>query len=185
MTSTIFNIFNNTSFKESIDKYFQLGVELRLIPKNGVIQNDDALISLQRLYNMDNVYRNDIFHTIDLLHKSALEKERNSLLYLILGEMVCYWSIHEYSMLRKLQDYIRNVEYSSTWWDRNKKEIATIAGGILAGAMMLAGGGGASVGGAAVTGGNSVGECVDDHTKWESEFNQLKNAILSINFNIK
>lgn len=185
MINKVFNIFNNTSFKESVSKYFQLGKELKIIPLDCNIINDDAFISLQRLLNMEHVYRNDVLQTIDLLHRSALQKNRSSQIYTLLGEMVCYWALKEYSMVRKIQDNVRCIEYGSSWWERNKKGLASIAGGILAGAMMIAGGGGGSIAGPMVAGGKASGECVDDHAELEWEFNQLKEAIINTNFNIK
>lgn len=183
MNTKVFAIFDRTYFKEGIQRYFDVGREIGLVPVHGEIINGDALIALNRLYLMEHVYRKDVLQVIDLFHKSVITEKRLKQLYSILGEMLGYWFIREYGMVRKLQDDVKILQYGSTWWERNKKGVTSVAGAILSGAMALAGGGGmaAQMG---VKGGQIAGECVDDHQKIEWDFNALKDAIVSINFNI-
>lgn len=185
MNTKVFAIFDKTYFKDGIQRYFDVGREIGLVPLHGDILNGDALVALNRLYMMEHVYRKDVLQVIDLFHKSVITEKRISQLYALLGEMVCYWFIREYAVVRKLQEDVKVLQYGSTWWERNKKDVASVAGAILAGAMALAGGGAAPVGGIATKGGQAVGECVDDHQKLEYDFNRLKEAIVAINFNVK
>ena len=184
MLMQIVKIFDRTSFKEGILRYFELGRKLRLVPIRGEIVENDALSALNRLYVMEHVYRKDVLQVIDLFHKHSIQESRTPQLYSYLGEMLGYWFIKEYGVVCKLQNDIRLLSYNSSWWERNKKSVASVAGGLLGAAMALAGGGGVSVGQGATIAGNSTGDIVTNHAELEEEFNRLKEAILSVDFNV-
>lgn len=184
MQSKIVNIFDRTSFKEGIQRYFELGKQLRIIPLRGDIVGNDALSALNRLYVMEHVYRKDVLQVIDLFHNHSDQETRTPQVYSYLGEMLCYWFIKEHGVVCKLQNDIRLLSYNSSWWERNKKSVASVAGGLLGAAMALAGGGGVSVGQGAALGGKSTGDTVTNHEELENEFNQLKEAIISIDFDV-
>ena len=88
MLMQIVKIFDRTSFKEGILRYFELGRKLRLVPIRGEIVENDALSALNRLYVMEHVYRKDVLQVIDLFHKHSIQESRTPQLYSYLGEML-------------------------------------------------------------------------------------------------
>lgn len=185
MLNQIVQIFDKTSFKEGIERYFALGRQLGMVPLHGDVIYHDALIALNRLYVMEHVYRKDVMHVIDLFHIHSVQDTRTAQLYSYLGEMLCYWFIKEYGVVCKLQNDVKLLKYGSSWWERNKRSAAALAGGLLGALMALASGGAVSVGQGSALGGKYSGDTVTDHAELEQEFNILKEAIISVNFNVE
>lgn len=184
MNTKVFAIFDKTSFKEGIQRYFDVGREIGLVPLQGEIHNNDALVVLNRLYMMEHVYRKDVLHAVDLFHKSAITEKRVKQLYAYLGEMLCYWFIKEYGVVHKLQGDVKLIEFNTSWWERNKGDLISL-GGLAASFVAAISGVSTTVAGTAAANTGSIGyETNSDISKQETLFESLQNAICGINFNI-
>lgn len=182
----IFLIFDKTYPSEGISRYLSLIKEQHVsrIAVNASFEN--ALVLFQSLGRMPNyeiyAYLPD---AIELFHKATSEECRNRQLLAYLGEMICYWYQKDYNKVRQLQKDVNTIQFNSSWWERNKKDVTGIAGGLLAAACALAGGASTQVAGmGGVKSGQALMDGVSDIEVEENHFTQLKNAICRINFSI-
>ena len=89
----------------------------------------------------------------------------------------------DYNKVRQLQKDVHTIQFNSSWWEWNKKDVTGIAGGLLAAACALAGGASTQVEGmGGVKSGQALMDGVSDIEVEENHFTQLKNAICRINF---
>lgn len=182
----ILHIFNNVSIQEGINNYLEVGKQYGLVTENTKTFYNDALNTVFQLKQMQNVYREDLLRVVELFHRAATKDECIFKLYAYLGEMMCYWFLGEYNLVKSIQNVVANTQYSRTWWEENKKDILAIAGGALAGlAAFFTGGLSAPLsGGIALVGGKAIGNCVSGSSEMETLFNNLKSEIVSIKLNI-
>ncbi|MDD6783809.1 MAG: hypothetical protein PUD79_04535 [Prevotellaceae bacterium] len=180
----IFLIFDKTFPNEGINRYLSL-IKKQYASRVTVNASfEKALVLFQRLGRMPNYEIYAHFpNAIELFHKATSEECRNRQLLAYLGEMICYWYQRDYNNVRQLQKNINTIQFNSSWWERNKKDVTGIVGGLLAGACALVGGASTQVAGmGGVKSGQALMDGVSSIEFEENQFHQLKNAICKINF---
>lgn len=180
----IFLIFDKTYPNEGIRRYLSLVKDLYASRVTVNASFENALVVFQRLGGMPNtdIYAN-LPNAIALFHKATSEECRNRQLLAYLGEMICNWYLRDYYKVRQLQKNVSSIQFNSSWWERNKKDVISISGGLLAAVCALAGGASTQIAGmGGVKSGQALMECVGDIESEEMLFAQLKSAIIHINF---
>lgn len=182
----IFLIFDKTYPSEGISRYLSIVKEQHASRVSVNASFENALVLFQRLSRMPNY---EIYtylpNAIELFHKASSEECRNRQLFAYLGEMICHWYQKDYNKVRQLQKDVNTIQFNSSWWERNKKDVTGIAGGLLAAACALAGGASTQVAGmGGVKSGQALMDGVSGIEVEEKHFTQLKNAICRINFSI-
>lgn len=180
----VFLIFDKTYPNEGINRYLALVKELNASKTivDGSFEN--ALFQFQRI---GMTFTNEVYsffpNAAELFHKASLEESRSRKLLAYLGEMICYWFQREYHKVRQIQSNVSSLEFNSTWWERNKKNVTGLAGGLLAAACALAGGASTQVAGmGGIKSGQALINGSSDIEIEENDFIRLKNAICKINF---
>lgn len=183
--TNISQIFVNQPIQEGLDNYLEAGKQYGLIADDAITFYNEALNSTFQLKHMQNVYREDLLRLVNQFHLAANKDECIFKLYAYLGEMVCYWFLGEYNLVKSIQNTVASTEYSRTWWEENRKDILSFGGGALAGlAAFLTGGFSVPLsGGIAIVGGRALSNCISSSSKMEFLFNKLKSEIVSINLN--
>ena len=179
-------IFVSNSIQEGLNNYLEAGKKYGLVTDDAKIFYNEALNSVFQLKQMQNVYREDLLKLTNQFHITANKEECIFKLYAYLGEMMCYWFLGEYNLVKSIQNTVAITTYSRSWWEENKKEILSIGGGALAGlAALLTGGVSVPICGAiAVMGSRTLQSCISSSSEMENIFNNFKSEIISIKFNI-
>lgn len=176
------DIFVNQSIQEGLANYLEVGKRYGLVADNANTFYNEALNTAFQYKQMQNVQREDLLTLVNKFHLVANKDECIFKLYAYLGEMVCYWFLREYNLVRSIQNAVANTQYSRTWWEENRKDLLSFGGGALAGlAAFLTGGFSIPLsGGIAIVGGKALSNCISSSSKMEHLFDKLKAEIVSI-----
>lgn len=183
LETNLSQIFLNKSIQDGLNNFLEVGKRYGLVADNSKIFYNEALNSAFQLKQMQNVYREDLLRLVNLFHVAANKDECIFKLYAYLGEMVCYWFLGEYNLVKSIKNTVANTQYSRTWWEKNRRDILSFGGGALAGlAALLTGGFSVPItGGIAIAGYRSLQSCISDSSEMEVLFNKFKSEIVSIN----
>lgn len=187
MFGLVSSIFAAKSLAISIATYFQIveNVDSK-IDKLTKKEFDSALSLLKQAQSVTSpyIYNQILITAIDRFNQAIVLEERDRLLLSYLGLMMCYFYLGERSAIIQVQDTVRELKFSRTFWEKNGGEIKAMGVGLLGILMAVAGGASA---GAGVAGSSSTGRKAQEDSEAsikakENLFNELRSVIANIRF---
>lgn len=189
MLQIVHSIFMAKNLAISIATYFKI-VESVDVKLDKLMSKDYEgamrLLEQASYISNSNTYYNLLWDAVSKFNSALSLEKRNKKLVSYLGLMLCYYRLGEGDAVRAIQQQVSYEEFGLTFWEEHGGEIKEGAWVVIGGLMSALSGGAVSPGQGAALGGRTGSQQHEGHNNdvrfAKQQFDELKQAILGINF---